>query len=92
MGGHLCSQMGQNGQERDKGGAKEEDTGTGTETTSDGWAISHPTNGLLATLSGKGLPKRPFSGLPAHSVQPGVTFPRFWSILGSFGGSGPEIC
>ena len=47
--------MQSNGQESGKGGAKEEDKGTGT-----GKKVAE--NGLLATLSGKGWPKRPFSG------------------------------
>ena len=44
----------------------------------DGWALSHPANGLLATLSEKGWPRDHLQGLPADS------FSRFWAILGSF--------
>ena len=38
----------------------------------DGWALSHPANGLLATLAEKGWPRRPFAS--ASSRQ----FFTFW--------------
>ena len=64
MGGHLCSQMGRNGQESGKGGAKEDKgTGTGKKKKNDGkWPLGHPFR--------ERVPKYHFQGLPAHSPQP----------------------
>ena len=43
----------------------------------DGWALGHPANGLLATLSEKGWPKRPFAGASSR---------QFFTLLGPFWG------
>ena len=50
---------------------------------SDGWALSHPTNGLLATLSGKGWPKRLFYGVSSILCS---ALSDFFTLLGPFGG------
>ena len=50
---------------------------------SDGWALSHPANGHLATLSEKGWPKRPFAG--ASSLQCSALSDFFTLFGGHFG-------
>ena len=50
------------------------------EKKSDGWALSHPANGLLATLSEKGWPKRPFAR--AFSTQCSALSDFFTLFLG----------
>ena len=69
--------------ERVTAGAKEETKGAGPEKKSDGWALSHPANGLLATLSENGWPKRPFAG--ASSLQRSA-LSDFFTLFGPFWG------
>ena len=56
------------------------------EKKSDGWALSRPTNGLLATLSGKGWPKRPFHGASSTQCSALSDFSTRLEHFGSFWG------
>ena len=84
MGGHLCSQMGQNGQARDKGGAKEEEKKVTDGLSAIRQMVSWP------PFQGKGGLKDHFPGFQHTLSDFSTLLEHFWVILGSFGGYGPK--